>query len=109
MDYASFLPQPLHRLMADATPLVCTVSLLVAYPIVTTSLRFRRLRQLHKRYPYRTRESLAQMTDEEAYQIQKAVAQLEFPFMFIKALQFALFRVIPSRSPALCQRLSSGT
>ncbi|KAJ5832670.1 hypothetical protein N7474_000981 [Penicillium riverlandense] len=103
MDYASFLPQPLHRLMAGATPLVCTVSLLVAYPIVTTSLRFRRLRQLHKRYPYRTRESLAQMTDEEAYQIQKAVAQLEFPFMFIKALQFALFRTygIPTISHLL--------
>lgn len=94
MNYATFLPPPLHRMMADASPLVCTVGLLLAYPIVTTSLRFRRLRKLHKRYPYRTRESLAQMTDEEAFQIQKAVAQLEFPFMFIKALQFALFRVI---------------
>lgn len=36
---------------------------------------------------------MSKMTDEEAFQIQKQVAQLEFPLMFIKSLQFALFRV----------------
>lgn len=63
------------------------------YPLLTYSLRYQRLRKLHKQYHYPTRESMSQMTDEEAFQIQKAVAQLEFPFMFIKSLQFALFRV----------------
>lgn len=33
------------------------------------------------------------MTDEEAFEIQKQIGQLEFPFIFLKSLQFALFRV----------------
>lgn len=48
---------------------------------------------MHKKYPYVTREDMANMTDDHAFEIQKATAQLEFPFMFVKALQFALFRV----------------
>ncbi|KAF9890271.1 hypothetical protein FE257_006185 [Aspergillus nanangensis] len=35
---------------------------------------------------------MARMTGDEAWEIQKEVLQLEFPFIFIKALQFALFR-----------------
>lgn len=69
------------------------LALLIDYPLLTRSLRYRRLRQLHKQYPYTTRESMTRRTDEEAYQIQKSVLQLEFPFVFVKALQFALFRV----------------
>jgi hypothetical protein len=67
--------------------------LLLAWPVLTMSLRYRRVRNLHKKYDYPTRESLSKMTDQEAFEIKKEVAQLEFPFMFIKALQFALFRV----------------
>ncbi|KAJ5180657.1 hypothetical protein N7492_003867 [Penicillium capsulatum] len=79
------------------------VSLLIGYPLLTGSLRYRRLRKLHKQYDYPTRESMAKMTDEDAFEIQKAVAQLEFPFMFIKSLQFALFRTygIPTISSLL--------
>lgn len=67
--------------------------LLLVWPVITTSLRFQRLRKTHNYYNYPTRESMAKMTDEEAFRIQKQIAQLEFPFMFIKSLQFALFRV----------------
>ena len=70
-----------------------TVGLLIGYPLVTRSLRYRRLRKMQKQFKYPTRESMAQMTDEEAYQIQKTIAQLEFPFIFLKSLQFALFKV----------------
>jgi hypothetical protein len=70
-----------------------SVVLLIGWPLLTTSLRYRRLNQLQKKYNYPTRESLAKMTDEEAYEIQLAMGQLEFPMMFVKALQFALFRV----------------
>lgn len=69
------------------------LGLAVGYPLLTRSLRYRRLRKLRTQYNFPTRESMSKMTDEEAFQIQKAVAQLEFPFMFIKSLQFALFRV----------------
>lgn len=84
------------RAILDASPqqwLPYALSLAVGYPLLTSSLRYRRLRKLHQQYNYPTRESMSKMTDEEAFQIQKAVAQLEFPFMFIKSLQFALFRV----------------
>jgi hypothetical protein len=67
--------------------------LLAAYPILTNVLRFRRVRQLQRKYNYPTRESLANMTDTEAWEIQVAMSKLEFPFIFEKSLQFALFRV----------------
>ncbi|KAL4894010.1 hypothetical protein BDV59DRAFT_176635 [Aspergillus ambiguus] len=79
------------------------VVIAAAYPILVSVLRFRRLRWLHKKYHYPTRESLSRMTDDEAWEIQKVMLQLEFPFIFIKALQFALFRTygIPTISGVL--------
>ncbi|KAI1905751.1 hypothetical protein LOZ12_006781 [Ophidiomyces ophidiicola] len=43
------------------------------------------------------------MTDDEAWKIQQQIGQLEFPFTFLKALQFALFRTygIPTISSLL--------
>ena len=69
------------------------VGTLAGYALLANSLRYRRLRKMQKQYHFPTRESLAQMTDEEAFEIQKQIGQLEFPFMFLKSLQFALFRV----------------
>lgn len=65
-------------------------------------MRFQRRRALHKQYPYTTRESMAKMTDHDAWAIQKTILQMEFPFIVLKSLQFALFRVrntspLPSR------------
>lgn len=65
----------------------------VAYLALVAFLRFRRRRSIFKKYPYKTRESLSQMTDHDAWAIQKQVMQSEFPFMIMKSLQFALFRV----------------
>lgn len=36
---------------------------------------------------------MSQMTDHDAWAIQKTILQMEFPFMVVKSLQFALFRV----------------
>ena len=74
-------------------PLTYAVSLVVAYPGLVSLLRFQRLRWLHSQYNFPTRASLADMTLDQAWQIQKTMAQLEFPFIYAKALQFALFRV----------------
>lgn len=71
---------------------------LAAYVLLVRSLRYRRIRQLEAHYNYRTRASMAKMTDHEAWEIQRAMAQYEFPFTVEKSLQFALFRV---RSPSL--------
>ncbi|KAI9373083.1 hypothetical protein BJX61DRAFT_408200 [Aspergillus egyptiacus] len=86
-----------QQLMNYVTPLV------VAYPLLVSLLRFRCMKQIHKKYNYPTRDSFARMTDEDAFQIQKNLVQYEFPFFFTKALQFALFRTygIPTISRVL--------
>lgn len=66
---------------------------LCTYLTLVFSLRFRRCRKLHRAYPYHTRETMTKMTDHDAWAIQKQIMQGEFPFMMLKALQFALFRV----------------
>lgn len=100
MDNNTFLVvQPvtnIARAILDSSPrqwIPYALPLLLGYPLIARMLRYRRLRQLHRDYPYKTRADMAKMTDDHAFQIQKTVAQLEFPFIFIKSLQFALFRV----------------
>lgn len=77
------------------------VFFLVAYVVFVNAVRFQRKRDLHRRYgQYTTRESLKTMTGHDAWTIQKEFLQLEFPFMALKSLQFALFRVCcPLPSP----------
>ncbi|EED24148.1 conserved hypothetical protein [Talaromyces stipitatus ATCC 10500] len=77
--------------------------ILGAYVLLVRSLRFRRIRQLEAHYNYDTHASMAKMTDQEAWEIQRAMAQLEFPFTVEKSLQFALFRTygIPTISKTL--------
>lgn len=70
---------------------------LAAYLILASSLRFQRRRNLHKKYPYKTRALMGKMTDHDAFAIQKTIMQMEYPFIVLKSLQFALFRVIISR------------
>ena len=67
---------------------------IVVYILFVNSVRFQRMRSLHRRYSqYATRESLSTMTSHDAWAIQKEFLQLEFPFIALKSLQFALFRV----------------
>ncbi|KAL9007192.1 MAG: hypothetical protein Q9188_000126 [Gyalolechia gomerana] len=76
---------------------------ILLYPLLAAFLRYHRLRNTLKTFPYITRQSFVQMTDDDAFEIQVVIAQLEFPFTFMKALQFALFRTygIPSISKLL--------
>lgn len=69
---------------------------LATYLILASSLRFQRRRNLHNKYPYKTRSSMGKMTDHDAFAIQKTIMQMEYPFIVLKSLQFALFRVINS-------------
>ncbi|KAJ5728822.1 uncharacterized protein N7483_003330 [Penicillium malachiteum] len=90
----------------DAAPkqwLPYAIGLLIGYPLLVRSLRYRRIQNLQKKCNYPTRESMAKMTDEEAFMIQRQLGTFEFPFMFLKSLQFALFRTygIPSISHLL--------
>ncbi|KAJ5180941.1 hypothetical protein N7492_004151 [Penicillium capsulatum] len=83
--------------------LVMGILCFAVYTAVVSSMRFRRCRTLHQQYPYPTRESMARMTDHDAWAIQKTILQMEFPFIVLKSLQFALFRTygIPTISALL--------
>lgn len=71
------------------------------YLALASSLRFRRRQKMYKIYPYSTRESMGKMTDHDAWAIQKQILQMEFPFIVLKSLQFALFRVGHTRHPSI--------
>jgi hypothetical protein len=93
VSQGSPLSEAVKTLTSQHKLLTYMLCLLLAWPVVASTLRNRRVRNLTKQYPYPTRASMSKMTDEHAFQIQKQIAQLEFPFIFIKSLQFALFRV----------------
>ncbi|CAI7618712.1 unnamed protein product [Penicillium pancosmium] len=75
----------------------------IAYLFLAASLRFQRRLALQNKYPYKARESMSRMTHHDAWAIQKTILQMEFPFIVLKSLQFALFRTygIPSISTLL--------
>ncbi len=76
---------------------------LILYLALVALFRHHRLRQELEDFPYTTRRSFGGMTNEHAFYIQQIIGELEFPFTFEKALQFALFRTygIPSISKLL--------
>ncbi|MCJ1466027.1 hypothetical protein MMC07_004646, partial [Pseudocyphellaria aurata] len=77
--------------------------LLLIYPLIVKYLRRHRLRSSLKSFPYANRKSFSTMTNDDAFRIQKDLVELEFPFTYEKALQFALFRTygIPTVSRLL--------
>ncbi|KAE8154458.1 67 kDa myosin-cross-reactive antigen family protein [Aspergillus avenaceus] len=95
----------LTALWEDTTKRIAVVAAIIAtYLVLVACLRFRRLRNLYRKYhQYSTREGMAKMTEHDAWAIQTQLLQLEFPATSLKALQFALFRTygIPSISRLL--------
>jgi hypothetical protein len=63
------------------------------YPILCSALRFRRRNAMHMKFHYPDRKSFSSMTNTDAQQIMKYMAQWEFPKMYSTSLQFALFKV----------------
>ncbi|EXJ82053.1 hypothetical protein A1O1_08122 [Capronia coronata CBS 617.96] len=78
---------------------------LVAYPLLCRALRYRRIKALQAKYKYGTpaHPSLEGMTVDEAHDIVRIMHDFEFPALFEKGLQFALFRTygIPTISDLL--------
>lgn len=74
--------------------LTCSLLALILYVSLCNTLRFRRLRRLERKYGFGTpeRPSLSSMTNQEAYEIQHFISDSEFPALFEKGLQLALFR-----------------
>ena len=88
---------PLSSSLLQASPsqkILCVLLGLATYLALISSLRFQRRQTLHSKYSrYGTRQSMRSMTDQDAWAIQKTIMQTEFPFIVLKSLQFALFRV----------------
>src|ERR1700759_4904685 len=86
---------------------------IVAYPLLCSALRFRRLKSLQAKFKYGTSErpSYEGMTVKEAHDIIEAISDTEFPALFEKGLQFALFRTygIPSISKLLVKTTQLST
>lgn len=66
----------------------------IAYPFLCSALRFRRIKGLQAKYKYGTpaHPSFEGMTVTEAHAIISSMSDFEFPSLFEKGLQFALFR-----------------
>ncbi|KAF2272556.1 uncharacterized protein EI97DRAFT_426019 [Westerdykella ornata] len=92
-------------LNAVSTKAGVAVGVITVYISLCRALRFRRRDQEYAKYPYKTREDMAKMTTEHAWEIVRYITTLEFPLMAEKALQFALFRTyaIPTISKLLCE------
>ncbi|KAI0098734.1 hypothetical protein GGR51DRAFT_537277 [Nemania sp. FL0031] len=77
----------------------------ILYVTLCTALRFRKMRSVANNFGYSTRASLARMTVDDAYQIQRWLAEQEFPKVFSASVFFALFKTygIPSISRLLVQ------
>lgn len=92
------------------TTIVASIAL---YLGICQVLRFQKLKSMVKKYGFGTtaRPSFADMTIQEAHEIQDQVSTSEFPAIFEKGLQFALFRTygIPSISKLLVQTAQLGT
>lgn len=78
---------------------------IVAYPFLCSALRFRKLKATQAKFKYGTSErpSYEGMTVKEAHDIIEFISDTEFPALFEKGLQFALFRTygIPTISELL--------
>ena len=75
------------------------IAIFSGYLFMVQVMRFDRKKSLEKEFGYVSRDSFGKMTLNEAHAIHKALVELEFPILFHKALEFALFRVRRGLSP----------
>jgi len=88
--------------MHTPTPSTLTLPLLCAYLLICRGLRFRRVHAVEAKF-FSKRADLSTMSTAEANRIRSTVAQLEFPSLCVKVLEFGFFRTygIPSISRTL--------
>ena len=71
----------------------------LAYVYLMSILRYRRVKAMHRKFRYSTRESFSAMTVDDAHAIHHYLVYLEFPKVFSTATLFALFKVGSSLRP----------
>lgn len=89
-----------------------TVAGLLAYASLCRLLRFRRLKQMHRKYGFGAPDKpFSSMTNEQAHEILLEISEAEFPTEFERGLQLALLRTygVPSISKLLNQTAQLST
>jgi hypothetical protein len=74
-----------------SAPVLATVFLL--YVVLCSSLRFRKEKAMLRKYKYTGRDSLANMSNDDAQAINQNLMLYEFPKIYMASLQFAIFKV----------------
>jgi len=69
------------------------VPALLSYTALCSLLRFRRRNAMQKKFNYPDVASLSRMTNVDAQEIIQYLSELEFPLVYVRSLQFALFKV----------------
>ncbi|KAG8665598.1 hypothetical protein FPOAC2_10675 [Fusarium poae] len=67
------------------------LGLFLGYVALCSLLRFSRINSLLSKYGYHDRASLSRMTNQDAFEIVKTMANLEFPLLYDLATRLALF------------------
>lgn len=71
------------------------LGLFLGYVSLCSLLRFSRINSLVSKLGFHDRASLGRMTNQNAFEIVKTMANLEFPLMYDLATRLALFEVCP--------------
>jgi hypothetical protein len=84
-------------------PYALSLVLLLAYLLLVAVLRHQRERAMRQKLGYTTRESLRNMTNDDAFTIVTYLSQLEFPKLWRFSTEFALFKagLLPLILPCL--------
>ncbi|KAI9764604.1 MAG: hypothetical protein M1840_008334 [Geoglossum simile] len=83
--------------------MILPTTVVLAYLTAVRLLRYRRMRDIQRKYSYTTRESFSRMTLDDAWAVQVELSTLEFPRIYGVAIFFALFKTygIPTISSLL--------
>lgn len=88
--FAHLWPEP-NAVLTSRLPFVAL--LLVGYVTLCSSLRFKRVESLQRKFGFQSRNSLGRMTNDQARDIVYSFASYEFPMFYDLAMRVALFRV----------------
>ncbi|KAI8678826.1 MPAB-Lcp-cat domain-containing protein [Fusarium keratoplasticum] len=84
------------------------VGAFLGYAALCSIFRFRRINALQSRLGFHDRKSLGRMTNEEAHQIVRNIANFEFPLFYDLSVRLALFEVCSSQCRGSCALLTLG-
>lgn len=93
LPFFSSSPITLSQRPTSSWPYTLPVGAILLYALACRILRYRARDRIHKKYNYPTRESFSKMTNDDAQAIGQFLGEMEFPYFYVTALSFGLFKV----------------